>query len=104
MLISLDRLRTSRFSVERDAIIAHYAPAGRLQLGDQDVLNIYAHDHGDHLYEMSCIYNVRSDTACYLGMPVVLHGNRKLHNDIKTSYSSIYRLYSKVNLDDFVGL
>ncbi|CAL8471656.1 g11198 [Coccomyxa elongata] len=59
LMASLATVRASNFTAERDAIIERYSPRGLLPLGDQDVLNIYGHDHPKHIYEMPCIFNFR---------------------------------------------
>lgn len=59
MMASLAAIRASNFTAERDEIIAHYSPLNQLPLGDQDVLNIYGHDHPDQIYVMPCIFNFR---------------------------------------------
>ena len=47
---------------------------------------------------MSCNFNFRSDTACYGGFPVILHGNRQLREVANSSYSSLYKMFSRVQL------
>ena len=98
LLLNLDRIRATQFSSDRDGIISFYYPKRALPLGDQDVLNAYAHKHEDHVHIMSCNFNFRSDTACYDGFPVILHGNRQLREDTNSSYSSLYRMFSRVQL------
>lgn len=39
----------------------------------------------------------RYDAACNGGLPVVVHGNRKLRDHPETSYSHLYTLLSKMN-------
>lgn len=93
LLLNLELLRSSRFAQERDKIIKHFLPKNALPLGDQDVLNAYASKYPDHLYVISCIFNFRSDSACYNGFPIILHGNRNLKNEENSTYSSLYRLF-----------
>ncbi len=59
LMASLATVRASNFTAERDAIIERYSARGLLPLGDQDVLNIYGHDHPNHIYKMPCIFNFR---------------------------------------------
>ena len=100
-LMSLERIRNSAFNKERDDIVGVYEPQNKLPLGDQDVLNIYGHAHPEHFYELPCVYNVRYDTGCYEGLPVILHGNRQLRSSVSSPYSSLYRVFAKVDLDCF---
>ena len=58
----------------------------------QDVLNAYAHRHPQHVHVLPCTMNFRSDSACYGGFPIILHGNRGLKDDPNSTYSSLYRL------------
>ena len=99
LLLSLDRIRMTEFSRDRDEIITFYYPKRALPLGDQDVLNAYAHKHEEHIHVMSCSFNFRSDTACYDGFPVILHGNRQLRENTTSSYSSLYRMFARVHLE-----
>ena len=96
LLLSLDRIRATTFSKDRDEIISFYYPKRALPLGDQDVLNAYAHKYGQNVHVMSCNFNFRSDTACYDGFPVILHGNRQLRENTTSSYSSLYRMFNRV--------
>ena len=98
LLLSLERVRAASFSKDRDDIISFYYPKRALPLGDQDVLNAYAHKHEAQIHVMSCNFNFRSDTACYDGFPVILHGNRQLREITNSSYSSLYRMFSRVHL------
>ena len=98
LLLSLERVRATSFSKDRDEIISFYYPKRALPLGDQDVLNAYAHHHEEHMHVMSCSFNFRSDTACYDGFPVILHGNRQLREVANSSYSSLYKMFSRVHL------
>ena len=98
LLLSLERVRATSFSKDRDEIISFYYPKRALPLGDQDVLNAYAHHHEEHIHVMSCNFNFRSDTACYDGFPVILHGNRQLREIANSSYSSLYKMFSRVQL------
>ena len=93
LLLNLEQLRHSRFSDERDKIIKHFKPKNALPLGDQDVLNAYASKYPNHVLVMSCVYNFRSDSGCYSGFPVILHGNRNLKENGSSTYSGIYRLF-----------
>ena len=63
MLVSLAAVRTSNFSAERNAVIAHYGPRGLLEMGDQDVLNIIAHKHPYNFHVLPCSVNVRCAMA-----------------------------------------
>ncbi len=99
LLLSLDRIRMMEFSRDRDEIITFYYPKRALPLGDQDVLNAYAHKHKENIHVMSCSFNFRSDTACYDGFPVILHGNRQLRENTTSSYSSLYRMFARVHLE-----
>lgn len=98
LLLSLERVRATSFSKDRDEIISFYYPKRALPLGDQDVLNAHAHHHEEHIHVMSCNFNFRSDTACYDGFPVILHGNRQLREVANSSYSSLYKMFSRVQL------
>ena len=98
--MSLDQIRNSAFNKERDNIVEIYEPQGKLPLGDQDVLNIYAHAHPEHIYELPCIYNFRSDTGCYDGFPTILHGNRGMRTNMRSPYSSLFRVFARVKIDD----
>lgn len=93
LLLNLERLRGSSFSKERDRIIGHFYPKGALPLGDQDVLNAYAHKFPERVHVMPCVYNYRSDSGCYAGLPAILHGNRNLKEDTGSAYSSLYLLF-----------
>ncbi len=92
LLVSLQRLREADFGRERDRIIRHFFPKKALPLGDQDVLNAYLHKYPQHVHVVPCTFNFRSDSACYDGFPVILHGNRGLKDDLNSTYSSLYRL------------
>lgn len=59
LMASLTAIRASNFTAERDDIIGRYSPRNLLPLGDQDVLNIYGHDHPKHIFLMPCIFNFR---------------------------------------------
>ena len=100
-LISLKRIRDSAFGRERDNIIKVYEPQGKVPLGDQDVLNIYGLEHPDHIYELPCTYNFRSDLGCYDGFPIILHGNRNMRLSVLSPYGSLYRVFAKVDIDSF---
>ena len=100
-LMNLNRIRISTFNKERDSIMELYGPEGKLILGDQDVLNIYGHAHPEQIYELPCTYNFRSDTGCYDGLPIIMHGNRALRANEKSPYSSLYRVFAKVDIGNF---
>ena len=93
LLLSLERLRGSGFNRERDRIIQHFQPKKALPLGDQDVLNAYAHKFPDHVHVLPCTMNFRSDSACYEGFPHILHGNRGLKNDANSTYKYLYDMF-----------
>lgn len=95
LLLSLERLRSSGFNRERDRIVRHFNPKKALPLGDQDVLNAYAHKFPHHVHVLPCTMNFRSDSACYEGFPVILHGNRGLKNDVNSTYSYLYSLFGE---------
>lgn len=97
LLMSLDRIRNSAFSMERDSIVEVYMPQGRLVLGDQDVLNVLGHLHPEIVYELPCTYNFREFLGCYDGLPVILHGNGGLRNNLNSPYSSLYRVFARIN-------
>ena len=61
-------------------------------LGDQDVLNAYAAKFPQHVHVLPCTMNQRSDSACYDGFPVILHGNRGLSNNMNSSYACLYNV------------
>ena len=66
MMMDLARIRQSNFSAERDAILDEYSyKLDLIQLGPQDVLNIYGAFHPDHVYEMPCVYNYRHYSGCH---------------------------------------
>ncbi|EIE18087.1 hypothetical protein COCSUDRAFT_55028 [Coccomyxa subellipsoidea C-169] len=94
LLLNLDELRESHFAQERDKIIRHFHPKKALPLGDQDVLNAFASKYPTRLHVMSCVFNFRSDSACYKGFPAILHGNRNLKNEFSSTYSSLYKLFA----------
>lgn len=96
LLLNLEELRTSDFAKERDKIIKHFYPKKALPLGDQDVLNAYASKYPDRLHIMSCVYNFRSDSACYSGFPAILHGNRNLKDNHNSTYSTLYSVLGKL--------
>ena len=98
LLLNLKAIRHSGFTQERDKILRHFYPKKALPLGDQDVLNAYAFKHPERIHVMPCIYNFRSDSACYDGFPAILHGNRNLKNNFTSTYSTLYNLFGKVNL------
>ena len=60
-----------------------------------EFLNAYA-THEEHTHVRSCTFNLRSDTGCYDGFPI--HGNRQLRDDTTSSYSSLSRMFSSVQL------
>ena len=65
MMMDLARIRRSNFSAERDAILDKYSfKLDLIQLGPQDVLNIYGAFHPDEMYEMPCVYNYRHYSGC----------------------------------------
>ena len=97
LMLSLEAVRASNFSAERDAIIALYQPLQQLPLGDQDVLNIYGAAHPEEIYKMPCIYNFRFDAGCYDGFPVILHGNRGIHISAHTTYNHLYTFFKSVH-------
>lgn len=96
LLLDLDKLRVSKFTQERIKIIRHFHSKAALPLGDQDVLNAYASKYPARMRVMPCVYNFRSDAACYSGFPAILHGNRNLKNDDNSTYSSLYKLFGNL--------
>ena len=100
LLLNLKVLRASRFTSDRDKIIRHFHPKMALPLGDQDVLNAYAFKYPERIQVMSCVFNFRSDSACYSGFPAILHGNRDLKSDGNSTYSKLYKLFGRVSLKE----
>lgn len=98
LLLNLKALRASGFSVERDKIIRHFLPKKALPLGDQDVLNAYASKYPGRVQVMSCLFNFRSDSACYSGFPVILHGNRNLKKVMNSTYRSLFFMFGKFSM------
>ena len=90
LLLSLERVRATGFSKERDMIIRHHHPRKELLLGEQDVLNVYDYRHPQNIHILPCTMNQRSDSACYDGFAIVLHGNRGLSTDEKYPYAYLY--------------
>ena len=93
LLLSLDRLRRSGLSTERERLIQHHHPKGQLPLGDEDVLNAYAHAYPHLVHVLPCVMNFRSDPGCYEGFPVIFHGKRGIKDDAKHPYSYLYNLF-----------
>ena len=93
LLLNLERLRSSDFSTQRDRIVHHHLPKLELPLGDQDVLNAYAHKYPHHVHVLPCTMNFRSDSFCYGGLPIILHGNRGLKSDPNSTYSHLYNVF-----------
>jgi UDP-xylose:glucoside alpha-1,3-xylosyltransferase len=98
LMLSLERVRASNFTAERDELIALYQPQQLLPLGDQDVLNAYGSRHPEEIFKMPCIYNFRFDAGCYDGFPVILHGNRGIHISLHTTYNHLYTLFKSVHV------
>ena len=64
-MMDLAGIRQSNFSAERDAALDVYGfKLDLIQLGPQDVLNIYGAFHPEHIYEMPCVYNYRHYSGC----------------------------------------
>ena len=55
LMLSLERVRASNFTAERDELIAFYQPLQQLPLGDQDVLNAYGSRHPEQIFKMPCL-------------------------------------------------
>jgi hypothetical protein len=48
------------------------------QLPEQDLVNVYAHDHPDRIFVLPCEWNVRSDSICRKRTSAaIVHGSRK---------------------------
>mmetsp|Transcript_79941 Transcript_79941/g.145864 ORF Transcript_79941/g.145864 Transcript_79941/m.145864 type:complete len:260 (+) Transcript_79941:1-780(+) len=52
---------------------------GSIELGDQDLVNIYFKEHPEQFVMLQCTANVRTDSHCDIekSPPIVLHGNRQ---------------------------
>ena len=96
LLLSLERVRSADFSKERERIIEHHHPRGELPLGDQDVLNAYANRYPHAVHVLPCTMNLRRDSACYEGFPIILHGNMGIYNNNDTSYAYLYNVVGAV--------
>ena len=93
LLLSLERVRKMGFSRERDRLIEHHHPRNELPLGDQDVLNAYCHKYPHAVHVLPCTMNVRFDSACYEGMPIILHGNAMHFNITTKPYAYLYNVF-----------
>ena len=61
-------------------------------MGDQDVLNAYGSAFPQRIRVLPCTMNQRSDSACYDGFPIILHGNRGISNDTTSTYAYLYNV------------
>ena len=61
LLANLTHLRSTNFTTERDNILRVWGKEGRdaLVYIDQDIVNLYALEHGDSFHVLPCRYNVR---------------------------------------------
>lgn len=52
----------------------------KIELGDQDLMNLYAQQHPEQVSIQQCNGDVRTDSGCDVGSkpPIVLHGNRNV--------------------------
>jgi len=64
MLMNLTRMRKMKW--EDDLVSIYMNNKLNLVFGDQDILNIYFHDHLNYLYEIPCEWNYRPD-FCFDG-------------------------------------
>ena len=96
LLLSLRRLRASQFSRERTGLLGIFCPGKRCPW----VIRMCSMCTCTSIRNMStscrCTFNFRSDSACYDGFPVILHGNRGLRNDANSTYSTLYKLFGIV--------
>ncbi|XP_070508711.1 glucoside xylosyltransferase 2 isoform X2 [Chironomus tepperi] len=80
MLMNLTRMRNVNFEDKIQPIYQKYR--NKLAWGDQDILNIYFHEHPHEMHLMKCEYNYRPDHCMYTSQcdissgVKVLHGNR----------------------------
>ncbi|KAJ0173605.1 hypothetical protein K1T71_010754 [Dendrolimus kikuchii] len=75
--------------------------------GDQDIINIIFHYHGNAVYVLSCRFNYRSDQCMYGDSCAdatsrgvfLIHGSRKaFHNDKQPAFQAIYRAMDEHHL------
>lgn len=95
MLMNLKRMREINFEVKILPIYEKFK--SQLAWGDQDILNIYFHQHEEELRVMNCDFNYRPDFCIYTSQCAieegvkVLHGNRGYFHKIEGGKQGIFR-------------
>jgi len=79
MLMNLTRMRNVNFEEKILPIYQKYK--NKLAWGDQDILNIYFHEHPHEMHLMKCEYNYRPDHCMYTSQCDVSNGVKILHGN-----------------------
>lgn len=111
MLMNLTRMR--QVSWEDDLVEIYRRNKRKLVYGDQDLLNIYFHDHPGRLYIFPCSWNYRPDFCMMEGLGnlcpeaetsgvSLLHGNRQVFHKSKAQpeFKAIYDAYKNYDFED----
>ena len=100
-LMNLTRMRQVGYQEKLLEIFQTYR--NNLSWPDQDMMNIYFHDHPEQFYEIPCEYNYRTD-FCSAGSfcPAengikVIHGNRFVFRDHTLIFGQISRAITSVS-------
>lgn len=111
MLMNLTRMRKVLW--ENELIEIYWDNKEKLAYGDQDVLNIYFHDHPDQLYILTCNWNYRPE-FCMMGEDnnlceearshgvSLLHGNRQVFqkDKVQPEFKAVYDAYQKYSFEE----
>ena len=108
MLMNLTRMR--KLNWEKELKDIHTNKKEFLVWGDQDILNIYFDQHPSYLYQLSCLWNYRTDfcmhddpaRSCnYTQGIYLLHGNRRVFENkkVQPEFYYIYEPFKKFRFD-----
>ncbi|GAB6022327.1 hypothetical protein CHUAL_006449 [Chamberlinius hualienensis] len=109
MLMNLTRMRAINWEAQLGPIYQQYKL--KITWGDQDILNIYFHNHRDKLYVYPCEWNYRPDHCMYASIcksaekngVATLHGNRGVfHTNKHPAFRIIHETFQKYNLGENV--
>jgi UDP-xylose:glucoside alpha-1,3-xylosyltransferase len=105
-LMHLDRMRQINWTNSLTWILNNYVTC--INLGDQDMLNIYFYFHNTSFYTLPCSFNYRTDHCiwdCFDASQhgvAILHANRQmLLRNVKHPHRSIFDIISRFGVEDF---
>jgi lipopolysaccharide biosynthesis glycosyltransferase len=112
MLMDLARMRKTKWLEEIIQLSAEYSTAG-IPWGDQDLINIYFHEHPKQLYTYSCLWNYQPDTclsqsSCQAANTKgirILHGNRRAFQsesgaDKHAAFKAVYQAFEQYPVNE----